>query len=263
MIGGETFAKEIRKARLDDNIKAIVLRINSGGGSALASDVMWRELQLAKKVKPVIASVSDVAASGGYYMAMACDTIVAHPNSITGSIGVFILFPNFNPLLDKIGIRTEAVGTGEFSSFPSVSESLTEAEKDIIQNLADRTYEDFVSKAAQARGMSFDELEAVASGRVWSGKEAMDRDLIDVFGGLEEAIEIARTQAGLEDDYQVRYYPRQKTFLEQIMSELDQSASAYLMERELGMAYPYVKKLKEVQQLQGVQARLPFDIEIH
>jgi len=263
VIGGETFAKEIRKARLDDNIKAIVLRINSGGGSALASDVMWRELQLAKKVKPVIASVSDVAASGGYYMAMACDTIVAHPNSITGSIGVFILFPNFNPLLDKIGIRTEAVGTGEFSSFPSVSESLTEAEKDIIQNLADRTYEDFVSKAAQARGMSFDELEAVASGRVWSGKEAMDRDLIDVFGGLEEAIEIARTQAGLEDDYQVRYYPRQKTFLEQIMSELDQSASAYLMERELGMAYPYVKKLKEVQQLQGVQARLPFDIEIH
>lgn len=263
VIGGETFAREIRKARLDDNVRAIVLRINSGGGSALASDVMWREVQLAKKEKPVIASLSDVAASGGYYMAMGCDTIVAHPNSITGSIGVFILFPNVSPLLDKIGIQTEVVETGEFSNFPSLAEPLNETEEQIIQNLADRAYEDFTLKAARGRGMSHEALKEVASGRVWSGLEAKDRNLIDVFGGLDDAIAIARESAGLEDDYQVRYYPRKKTFLEQIMSELDQQVSTHVMKRELGIAYPYIKKLKSIEQMQGVQARLPFEIEIH
>lgn len=263
VIGGETFAREIRKARLDDNVKAIVLRINSGGGSALASDVMWREVQLAKKVKPVIASLSDVAASGGYYMAMGCDTIVAHPNSITGSIGVFIIFPNVGPLLDKIGIQTDVVETGEFSNFPSLSEPLNESEARIIQNIADRTYEDFTLKAARGRNMSHEALKEVASGRVWSGVEAKDRNLIDVFGGLDEAIAIARESAGLDDDYQVRYYPRKKTFLEEVMREFDQQVSSYVMERELGIAYPYIKKLKVVEQLQGVQARLPFEIEIH
>ena len=262
VIGGETFAREIRKARLDDKIKAIVLRINSGGGSALASDVMWREVQLAKKVKPVIASMSDVAASGGYYMAMACDTIVAHPNTITGSIGIFSVIPNAQELLNKIGVTTDVVKTGEYANIFSLARPLSEGEAMIIQNIIESGYEDFTSKAAQGRNMSIENMLAVASGRVWTGVEAKDRNLIDVFGGLDEAVAIAREKAGLDEDYQLRYYPRKKTFLEQLMSELDGQISTYLMQRELGIAYPYVKTLKELEQLQGVQARMPFEISV-
>jgi protease-4 len=262
VIGGETFAREIRKARLDDKIKAIVLRINSGGGSALASDVMWREVQLAKKVKPVIASMSDVAASGGYYMAMACDTIVAHPNTITGSIGIFSVIPNAQELLNKIGVTTDVVKTGEYANIFSLARPLSEGEAMIIQNIIESGYEDFTRKAAEGRNMSIENMLAVASGRVWTGVEAKDRNLIDVFGGLDEAVAIAREKAGLDEDYQLRYYPRKKTFLEQLMAELDGQISTYLMQRELGIAYPYVKTLKELEQLQGVQARMPFEIVI-
>jgi len=262
VIGGETFAREIRKARQDDNVKAIVLRINSGGGSALASDIMWREIRLAKQVKPVIASMSDVAASGGYYMAMACDTIVAHPNTITGSIGVFSILPDASELLEKIGITTDVVKTGKYSNLLTVTRSLTEEEQQILQNSAERTYEDFTQKAAQGRDMPLEALKRAASGRVWSGVEAMDRNLIDVFGGLDDAIEIARQEADLEEDYQVRYYPRKKTFLEQIMEGFDDQLSTYLLRQELGIAYPYAQTLRELEHLQGVQARMPFEISI-
>ena len=262
VIGGETFAQEIRKARLDDKIKAVVLRINSGGGSALASDIMWREIQLTKKVKPIIASMSDVAASGGYYMAMACDTIVAHPNTITGSIGIFGVVPNAKGLLQKIGVTTDVVETGKFSNIFSLSEPLTDGEKKIIQNLIEDGYEDFVKKAAQGRDMTVEELKAVASGRVWSGVEAMEKNLIDVFGGLDEAIAIAHDMAKLDDDFQVRYYPRRKSFVEKLMAEFDQQLSTYVLKKELGIAYPYVKEIKDIEQFRGIQARLPYTITI-
>lgn len=262
VIGGETFAKEIRKARLDDNIKAIVLRINSGGGSALASDIMWREIQLAKKVKPVIASMSDVAASGGYYMAMGCDTIVAHPNTITGSIGIFGVIPNAQELLQKIGVSTDFVQTGEFSNIFSLTHPMSSYEKQIIQNQVEQGYEDFTRKAANGRNMSQEQLKSVASGRVWSGVEAKEKNLIDVFGGLDVAIKIALDKAKLEEDYQIRYYPKQKTFFEQIMSELGQEIRVYQLKRELGIAYPFILSLKELEHMQGIQARIPFEIEI-
>ncbi|MEK6480676.1 signal peptide peptidase SppA [Catalinimonas sp. 4WD22] len=262
VIGGETFAKEIRQARLDDNIKAIILRINSGGGSALASDVMWREIQLAKQVKPVIASMSDVAASGGYYMAMGCDTIVAQPNTITGSIGIFGVIPNAKELLNKIGVTTDYVQTSEFANIFSLTHPLSAAEKQIIQNQVENGYEDFTKKAAMGRDMSLSQLKSVASGRVWSGVEAMEKDLIDVFGGLDEAIMIAKNKANLDQDYQVKYYPKKRTFLELLMSEFDQEISTYKLKRELGITYPIIQQLKEIQNLQGTQARLPFEIEI-
>jgi protease-4 len=262
VIGGETFAKEIRQARLDDNIKAIILRINSGGGSALASDVMWREIQLAKQVKPVIASMSDVAASGGYYMAMGCDTIVAQPNTITGSIGIFGVIPNAKELLNKIGVTTDYVQTSEFANIFSLTHPLSAAEKQIIQNQVENGYEDFTKKAAIGRDMSLSQLKSVASGRVWSGVEAMEKDLIDVFGGLDEAIMIAKNKANLDEDYQVKYYPKKRTFLELLMSEFDQEISTYKLKRELGITYPIIQQLKEIQNLQGTQARLPFEIEI-
>ena len=263
VIGSETFAKEIRQARLDDNVKAIVLRINSGGGSSIASDAIWQEVNLAQQKKPVIASMSDVAASGGYAIAMACDTIVAHPNTITGSIGVFGVLPNIKEMLNKLGITTDVVQTGDFSNIYSVTDPLSEAEYEILQNSAERVYEDFTRKAAEGRNMSVEDLRAVASGRVWSGIQAKERNLIDIFGGLDTAINIAVKKAALDDDYQVRYYPRKKTFFEQLMSEFDQNLSSYFLRRELGIIYPQIKELKKLEQLQGIQSRLPYEINIY
>ena len=262
-IGGDKFAKEIRKAREDDNVKAMVIRINSGGGSALASDKMWREIQLAKQEKPVIASMSDVAASGGYYMAMGCDTIVAHPNTITGSIGIFGAFFNVEGMLDKIGVDTEIVQTGEFADIFSPSKPMSEAERRIIQNGIEQGYETFTSKAAEGRNMSVEQLKKVASGRVWSGTEALERDLVDVLGGLDDAVAIAVEKAGLEeDDYRVKYYPEKKDIFQQIMEELGQEVSTQLLKHELGDAFPYVQQFQQVREWQGIQARMPFMMEI-
>lgn len=261
-IGGETFAKEIRKARLDDNVKAVVLRINSPGGSALASDVIWREVVLTKQVKPVIASMSDVAASGGYYIAMGCDTIVAQPNTITGSIGIFALAFNATELVNKLGITTDIVSTSPFADILNPTSELSEHERMVIQKYVNDGYETFVSKAAEGRNMSVDAIKQVASGRVWSGTQAKERNLVDVLGGLDDAVQIAVDKAGLEDDYRVKYYPETKTLFEQIVKELGQEVSAYRLKKELGLAYPLIKQLKELENMKGVQARLPYDIEI-
>ncbi|MCD8540227.1 MAG: signal peptide peptidase SppA, partial [Leadbetterella sp.] len=170
VIGSDDFVKEIRKARKDKKIKAVVLRINSPGGSAMASDIMWREIQLTRKEKPVIASMGDVAASGGYYMAMGCDTIVAHPTTITGSIGIFGLLLNSQKLMnDKLGITFDGVKTHEFADSPSVTRKMSDAEKQTIQNMVNAGYETFTSKAAQGRKMSIEKLKSVAGGRVWTG----------------------------------------------------------------------------------------------
>lgn len=261
-IGGETFAKEIRKARLDDNVKAVVLRINSPGGSALASDVIWREVVLTKEVKPVIASMSDVAASGGYYIAMGCDTIVAQPNTITGSIGIFALAFNATELVNKLGITTDIVKTSPFADILNPTSELTEYERMVIQKYVNEGYETFVTKAAEGRNMSIEAIKEVASGRVWSGTQAKERNLVDILGGLDDAVQIAVEKAGLEDDYRVKYYPETKTLLEQILKELDQEISAYRLKNELGIAYPLIKQLKELENMKGVQARLPYEIEI-
>ncbi|GAA5044084.1 signal peptide peptidase SppA [Marivirga lumbricoides] len=263
-IGSDKFAKEIRKARLDDKIKAIVLRINSPGGSALASDVMWREVQLAKQVKPVIASMSSVAASGGYYMAMACDTIVAQPNTITGSIGIFAIIPDLSNFLEsKIGVTFDRVSTGEYSDLYTVTRSLNEAEKQIIQNMVERGYEDFTTKAAEGRDMPVEQLLEVASGRVWSGVEAKDRGLVDVLGGYDDAVRIAAEAAGLEEGkYMKVYYPEMKPFFQQLMEELGSSASVLYDRVMYGEASAYVKELKYVMENKGLQTRMPFDLEI-
>ncbi|MEQ9439742.1 MAG: signal peptide peptidase SppA [Cyclobacteriaceae bacterium] len=262
-IGGDTYAKEIRKAREDDNVKAIVIRINSGGGSALASDKMWREIQLAKAEKPVIASMSDVAASGGYYMAMGCDTIVAHPNTITGSIGIFSLMFNMQELINKLGVTTDIVQTSEFADIFSPTKPMSEAERRILQTNVEQGYETFTRKAAEGRDMPQDQLKSIASGRVWSGVEAKERNLVDVLGGLDTAIAIAVRNAELEeDDYRVKYYPEKKTFLEELMKELNQEVSTFVLKRELGDAYPYVQQIRQLQQMKGVQARMPYDIVI-
>ncbi len=262
-IGSRRFADAIRSARLDENVKAVVLRISSPGGSALASDVIWREIQLTKKTKPVIASMSDVAASGGYYIAMGCDTIVAHPNTITGSIGVFGVIPNIQGFLnDKMGITVDHVSTGKFSDMPTITRPMTAQEQEIVQHQIDQIYETFTSKAAQGRGMTQDKLKEYASGRVWSGIEAKQRNLVDVFGGLEEAIAIAAKKANIEDDYRLKSLPARKSFFEEMFSNLGTQAREQSIKAEMGELYPYYKLYKKVGTLQGIQARMPFEMTV-
>lgn len=263
-IGSDKYAREIMKARMDDKVKAIVIRINSPGGSALASDVIWREVKLAQREKPVIASMSDVAASGGYYIAMACDTIVALPTTITGSIGVFGIVPNISPFLeDKLGVTTDVVNTGKYSDMNTVTRPLSNFEKAVFQKSVDEIYETFTQKAAEGRGMSLDDLKAVASGRVWSGVEAKQRGLVDVFGTLDDAVAIAAQAAGLdEEDYKVNYYPRKKDMIQQLLSGLEENVRVKLLKQELGQAYPYMQKLKGIKEMTGIQARMPYELVI-
>ncbi|MFC2123408.1 signal peptide peptidase SppA [Bacteroidota bacterium] len=261
-IGASKFTEEIRKARESDRIKAIVLRINSPGGGTLASDVMWREIQLAKDEKPVIASMSDVAASGGYYLAMGANRIVANPMTITGSIGIYGMMFNLQDLLNnKLGITTDVVNTGEFSDIITVTRSLSEYERSIIQQMADEGYEIFTTKAAEGRGMELEELLKVASGRVWSGTEAKEIGLIDEFGSLEDAIQIAADMADLEE-YSVRYYPHQKSVIEQLVEELEQDIGMRIMKAKMGQLYPVYENVQKVSNYNGILTRMPFDIEI-
>ncbi len=263
-IGSDKFAEEIRKARKDENIKAIVLRINSPGGSALASDVMWREVMLAKKEKPVIASMSNVAASGGYYMAMACDTIVAQPNTITGSIGVFgVLFNAQNLLNDKLGLTFDRVNTGDYAAIGMPTKAISDAERQVIQRGVEDIYKDFTSKAAQGRRMNVDSLRKVASGRVWTGADAQRIGLVDVLGGLDRAISIAAQSANLQEgEYSIKWLPRQKKFLDKLLETTQNDIRTTQLKAELGVLYPYYQLLKNVSSYEGVQARLPFELVI-
>jgi len=262
-IGSERFSEAIRKARLDDKVKAIVLRISSPGGSALASDVMWREIQLAKKAKPVIASMSDVAASGGYYLAMGCDTIVAHPNTITGSIGVFGIIPNIQGFMNnKLGITVDNVKTGKFADVPTLTRPMTEFEQQVVQRQIDQIYDTFTKKAAQGRGMTQDKLKEYASGRVWSGIEAKERNLVDVLGGLDKAIEIAAQKANIEGDYRITELPARKSFLENLTGDLGSQVKERYVKAELGELYPLYNMYKKVEHLQGIQTRMPYNLSV-
>lgn len=262
VIGGEAFASEIRRARENDKVKAIVIRINSPGGSFVASDMMWREVNLASQEKPVIASMSDYAASGGYYLAMACDTIVAQPHTITGSIGIFsVLFDASGLLNNKLGITFDDVKTGEYGDMVTISRPLTDAEKNVWQTRTEEIYETFTRKAAEGRHMTQDDVKQVASGRVWTGTQAKEKKLVDVLGGYNDAIEIAAKAAGI-DDYKVRLYPRQKPFFQEFMEGIEENARVSAMKEELGSNYIYYQYWQEVKTCNGVQARMPFELVI-
>lgn len=263
VVGSATIAKAIRKARTNDRVKAIVIRVNSPGGEFQAADEMWREVVLATEVKPVIASMSDYAASGGYYLAMACDTIVAQPTTITGSIGIFsVLFDLSNFLGNKIGITTEEVKTGEVGGLVTFTRPLTDLEKSIWQKQTDEIYETFTRKASEGRGMSQDDIKKIASGRVWTGTQAKDNGLIDVLGGYNDAIRIAATKAGVSADYKLRYYPQPKSFLERLTGGWEEEVRTRALQSEMGEVYPFYRKWEQIRHYQGVQARFPFELEI-
>jgi len=261
-IGSETVAEEIRKARLDDKVKAIVLRVNSGGGSALASDVMQRVVDMARKVKPVIGSMSDYAASGGYYMLMGCTKIMAQPNTITGSIGVFsLLFNTESFFKDKLGVTYDRVLTNANADFPSVTHEMSPFQKQTLQRSTERIYRVFTGKVAAGRKLPIESVLAIASGRVWTGSQAKANGLVDELGGLDDAIKLAAKTAKLDnDDYKVKY-PRKKDFVEKLLSSMSDSEDTKI-QTQLGYLAPYVKYLQKLKTMEGVQARLPFEMEI-
>jgi len=261
VIGADKFVEEIRKARESDRVKAIVLRINSPGGNFIASDDLWREVKLASAEKPIVASMSNYAASGGYYMAMAADTIVAYPNTITGSIGIFsILFDMSAFLENKLGITSDGVTTGEFSDILTASRPLSDYEKSIYQKKAESGYETFITKAAEDRNLDIEDIKAIASGRVWTGTQALENGLIDVLGGFDDAVQIAADMADLGDDYKITLYPAQKSYWEQIISEFGSETKAKMIKAESGELYPYFQLLQKLKNYKGAQARMPFDI---
>jgi protease IV len=261
-VGSETVVAQLAKARKDAKVKAVVLRINSPGGSALASDVMWREIELLKKEKPIVASMSDVAASGGYYMAMDCNKIVAQPNTITGSIGVFGLLFNTSGLLkDKLGVTFDRVNTNAHADAPSVTREMTDFEIGKLQRGVEKTYDLFTQKAAKGRKMSVEKLRSLASGRVWSGIDAKNNGLIDELGGIDKAIEIAAAEAKLKPGgYRLRMMNEKKNVIEEFMKKLTGDTEARAITAQLGSFAPYFKTFQRLQNTEGVQARMPFEV---
>ena len=262
VIGSERISKAIRKARKDEKVKAIVLRVNSPGGSALASDVIWREMKLANEEKPVVVSMGDVAASGGYYIACASDKIYASPNTITGSIGVFGIMPNIEELMtDKIGITFDNVKTNKFADLGSVNRPLTQEEYDIIQKGVVDVYNTFTSKVAEGRDMSQENVDDIGQGRVWSGTNAMDINLIDEYGGLEAAVAGAAELAELED-YRIFELPEQKDPFQELLKQLEEDMQTSWIKYQLGDQYKYYKTIQDIKHLKGVQARMPYQFVI-
>lgn len=262
-IGSDKISETIRKARMDSSIKAIVLRVNSPGGSALASDVIWREMALARKAKPVIVSMGDVAASGGYYISCAADTIVAEPNTITGSIGVFGLLFNAQKMFNnKLGITFDTVKTGRFAGIGSATHPLSQEERDIIQKEIERIYDTFLTHVSDGRKISKAEVDSMAQGRVWSGLDAKRLGLVDVIGGINTAIEIAAKKAKL-DNYRTVALPEQEEFLQKLLDEFSTEASAKALEKNLGESYQYYQHLTSLFKQKGILARMPFEVEIY
>jgi protease-4 len=263
-ISGETFRKLIRKVRLDKSIKAVVLRINSGGGSALASEIMWRELTLCKRDKPLVVSFGDVAASGGYYMGCGADSIFASRNTITGSIGVFNVLPNMQPFFNnKLGITFDGVKTGPYADAGAVYRPVTETERRLIQARVDRIYLQFKQRVADGRRRDIAYIDSIAQGRVWSGEDAVRIGLVDKIGGLEDAINSAARLAKLSS-YRLREYPQNETWLNRFFNKTTPSPQA-LIKKEIGAeTFRIYQQLLQVQQLcGGVQARLPYNFLIH
>lgn len=259
-IGSSSMAKTIRKARQDSSIKAIVFRVNSPGGDALASEIIWRELYLANQVKPVIASMGDVAASGGYYILAAAETVVANPTTITGSIGVFGLLVNAQDFLNnKIGITIDTENTNAYSDMGSLTRPLTLSEKAALQNMVDVTYDTFVKRVSDGRGMDYEDVDNVGEGRVWSGNNAVELGLVDITGGLNTAIEIAAQKTGLEH-YRIVELPETEEPFEQILRELTSDFSEARLKKKFPVLYEHYHNLNILFTGDRIKARMPFDI---
>lgn len=261
-IQADKLSRTIREARRDSSIKAIVLRVNSPGGSGLGSEIIWREVKLAKETKPVVVSMGDLAASGGYYIACAADSIVAHPTTLTGSIGVFGMIPNTKELLKKIGITTDRVKTNTYSDMPALDRPFTSDEKELMQAYIERFYDVFLKRCADGRNTTKDVIGKVGEGRVWSGENAIEIKLVDKLGGIDEAIAIAARMANLET-YRIEELPEMLSPIEQFIKDITGEASAKIGLMMLGDDYKILKTINDLKTAYPVQARIPYDININ
>jgi protease-4 len=261
-IGSERISKALRKAREDESIKAIVFRVNSPGGSALASDVIWREVDLARQTKPVVVSMGDVAGSGGYYISCAASRILADPTTITGSIGVLGVVPNFEKFFrNKLGITFDGVSTNPNADYISINHSLTDYQKKILEYDIERIYKVFVQHVADGRNMTVAEVDSIGQGRIWSGVDAVNVGLVDELGGLNDAIRVAGDLAGIRE-YRIISLPVQKDALTQLLEDFQGTTLQSSIKKQLGEGYKYYKLLEEISRLKGIQARMPCEIII-
>jgi protease-4 len=262
-IGGDRYASELREVRLDSTIKAVVFRVNSRGGNVIASDMIWHEVDLTSKVKPVVVSMGNYAASGGYYISAAADKIFASPVTITGSIGVFGLIPNVQAFLDKkLGISSDIVKTNAHSDAPSLTRPLNTYEKEVLQANVEHTYSVFTGIVAAGRGMSQAAVDSIGQGHVWSGADATGIGLVDNIGGLNDAIKEAASLAGLEH-YRVTERPAAEDFYTKLLKEMTSEMRTRAVTRELGEAARYYNDLKEIISSWGIQALMPYYLDIH
>lgn len=254
---------QIEKLRKDEDIKAVVFRINSGGGSAYASEQIWKAITDLKKEKPVVVSMGDVAASGGYYIACNADRIVAQPTTLTGSIGIFGMIPNLEGTAEKVGISTDVVKTNEFGDFGNITRPFNDQEKQLMQNMIERGYDLFLTRCAEGRNMPKDSLALYAEGRVWTGNQAKEIGLVDELGGIERAIEIAAEMANLGKSYVVFEYPKMRTMIEELLDRSTEDLAARTVKEYLGESFELFMLLHDIRNQDYIQARIPYELNIH
>ncbi len=262
-VGSESLVEKIRKARDDDQTVAVVLRINSPGGSALASEVMWGELELLKAEKPLIVSMGALAASGGYYIAAPADAIYANRTTLTGSIGVFGLFFNVGGALkEKLGVTTDVVNTGRYADLGSAYRTPSSTELAYIQTSIEEVYSTFVGHVADGRNMSPEAVDAIGQGRVWAGNDALEIGLIDGFGGLADALSLAADRVGVTEDFRIWEVTGEPSPLDALFSGLSASIKTQILKNELGTTYQHYQQINTMMNQGGIQARMPFNVEI-
>lgn len=262
-IGGDWMAEQIRKARENDDVKAVVLRVNSPGGSGLASEIIWREVKLTNEKKPVVVSMGNLAASGGYYISCPAKYIFAQPNTITGSIGVFGLVPNVQKLMnEKLGITFDGVGTNKYSDFGVITRPFNEGEKALIQLQIENFYDVFLSRVSEGRNISKEQVDSVGQGRVWSGLNAKEIGLVDEIGGLNDAVKKAVELANLKD-YRIIEYPEKVDYWQKIITDFSENTSEKLLQKSLGENYQIYKLIRNIEKFKGVQARMEYAIDIY
>lgn len=258
-IVSEDLVETIDKAAKDESVKSVVLRVSSPGGSAYGSEQIWRALTNLKKKKPLIVSMGDYAASGGYYISCMADSIVAQPNTLTGSIGIFGVIPNIDGLNKKLGLSYDGVKTNKMSDAISVNRAFTPEEKVLMQNYINNGYELFVKRCADGRKKSVGEIKSIAEGRVWTGEDAVKIGLVDAIGGLDEAIAMAAKKADLTS-YQIREMPEKEDFATKLMKSLEEDIEVKIMKSQLGEHYNILRQVKQYEHLNGIQARMPYDV---
>lgn len=261
-IDSKKVIKDLRKLKDDEDVKAVVLRVNSPGGSAYGSEQIWYAVSELKKEKPVIVSMGDYAASGGYYISCNADTIVAEPTTLTGSIGIFGMFPNAKGLTDKIGVNFDVVKTNKYADFGMLTRPMNDGEKGLMQMYVNNGYDLFLTRCSDGRGISKEDLDKIAQGRVWTGSKAKELGLVDELGGLDKALDIAIAKAGV-DTYTVMSYPKKESFFESLMNTNPGNyIKARMLKGTMGEIYQQFSVLENFDKCDRIQARVPFELNI-